>query len=80
MGRRSWYRINQALREMVLHVTNEGDFQDCYIVVERTRQTLTRSVTHTRRMDIRSFPSVADWTLRRIGRELTVFISDGEYA
>jgi hypothetical protein len=45
---------------MVLHVTNEGDFQDCYIVVERTRQTLTRSVTHTRRMDIRSFPSVAD--------------------
>ena len=55
-----------TLRDMVLHVTNDGDFKSCSIadgtVEFRRVRTLPNGerLTRTRTMDIRSFPSVAD--------------------
>lgn len=57
--------VPATLRDMVLHVTNDGDFQSCSIIdatvtFERTERTRTGIVTRSRHMDIRQFPSVAD--------------------
>ena len=54
-----------TLRDMVLRVTNNGDFQSCQVIdaqvtFRRTVQTTTGTKIRTRSMDIRQFPSVAD--------------------
>lgn len=54
-----------TLRDIVLEVTNDGDFQsaevaDATVTIERRTDGQTGSVTRRRSWDIRQFPSVAD--------------------
>lgn len=57
--------VPATLRDMVLGITRDGDFQSCSIVdatvaFERSRVVGKRTITTVRYMDIREFPSVAD--------------------
>lgn len=57
--------VKATLRDMILMVTNDGDFQSCLIadatvVFIRTVVTASGTITRRRAMDIRQFPSVAD--------------------
>lgn len=54
-----------TLRDMVLHITNDGDFRDCMIadaqvIFTRTQVTADETIVRRRAMDIRQFQSVED--------------------
>lgn len=55
-----------TIRDMALHVTNDGDFQQCHIsgnsvlIFERTTWTKTGPIKKQRIMYASQFPSIAD--------------------
>jgi hypothetical protein len=73
-----------TLRDMVLHITNDGDFQDASIADAEVTFSRTKTlsngerVTRTRTMDVRKFPSVADCILEFESNEYFAVI-DAQY-
>ena len=61
----SWQDAKKDLREAMLHITNDGDFQSCAVAdgvlcVRRVNEGQGRRSTRERTYDLARFPSVAD--------------------
>ena len=65
IGDKPWHYDAKTLREALLHITNDGDFQSCVAVngVLTITHTTTRgssTVKRTRQWPLDMFPSIAD--------------------
>ena len=66
--------VRATLRDMILHVTNDGDFQsaqviDATVTFERSTFENNRTRIERRHYDIRRFPSVADMVAEEDSQE-----------
>ena len=57
--------VRKTLRDALLEITRDGDFQSCAVYngslsISRTRRTATTCTTRVRSFDLSRFPSVAD--------------------
>lgn len=63
-GQGPW-KFEGNLRDALLQITNDGDFQSCSVVdgslkLTRTTRLATSIITRTRHFDLAFFPSIAD--------------------